>query len=111
MVKPKNVYNERTTQRQKYLGPFTLVQALIVELHKKNNWYTYCIEDDVDCIEQLFFPKVSFQKILKCNYKTLLIDATYKTNKYKIPLIIISKVTLLNTSYYIAFVFVSKEIY
>ena len=40
-----------------------------------------------------------------------MIDTTYKTNKYKMLLIIISKFTLLNTSYYVAFVFVSKEIY
>lgn len=39
-----------------------------------------------------------------------MIDATYKTNKYKMPLIIISRVMPLNTSYYIAFAFVSKEI-
>ena len=51
------------------------------------------------------------QKILKYNYKILLIDATYKTNKYKISLIIISGVMPLNTSYYIAFAFVSKKTY
>ena len=48
------------------------------------------------------------QKILKYNYEVLLINATYKANKYKMPLIIISKVMPLNISYYIAFAFVSK---
>ncbi len=51
------------------------------------------------------------QKILKYNYKILLIDIIYKTNKYKIPLIIINEVTLFNTSYYVSFTFVSKETY
>ncbi len=54
---------------------------------------------------------MSSQKILKYNYEVLLIDVTYKTNKYKILLIIISRVMPLNTSYYIAFTFISKEIY
>ena len=54
---------------------------------------------------------MSSQKILKYNYEILLIDITYKTNKYKMPLIIINKITLLNTSYYIAFTFIFKETY
>ncbi len=111
MVKPKDVYNKRATHRRKQLGLFTPVQGFIVKLHKKDDWYTYCVEDDEDRIEQLFFAKVSSQKILKYNYEVLLIDAIYKTNKYKMPLIIISGVMPLNTGYYIAFAFVSKETY
>ena len=59
----------------------------------------------------MFFAKVLSQKILKYNYEFLLIDTTYKTNKYKMSLIIISGVMFLNTSYYVAFLFVSKEIF
>lgn len=51
------------------------------------------------------------QKILNYNYEVLLIDTTYRTNKYKMPLIIISRVMPLNTSYYITFAFISKEIF
>lgn len=109
LVKPKDVYNERAAQRRKHLGPYTPVQALMVELHKRTDWYTHYVEDDDDRNERLFFAMVSFQKILKYNYEVLLIDATYKTNKYKMPLIIISGVTPLNTSYYVAFAFDSKE--
>ena len=65
--------------------------------------------DDEDCIKQLFFAKVLSQKIFKYNHEILLIDAIYKNNKYKMPLIIISGVTLLNTSYYVAFANVFKE--
>lgn len=42
-----------------------------------------------------------FQKILKYNYKVLLIDIIYKANKYQMFLIIISKIILLNISYYL----------
>ena len=83
----------------------------MVEFHKKDNKHTYCVKDDKNCIKQLFFAKMSSQKILKYNYKVLLINIIYKTNKYKLLLIIISGVTLLNTSYYIAFVFIFKETY
>lgn len=81
----------------------------MVELHKQADWYTHYVEDDKDRIKQLFFAKVLSQKIVKYNHKVLLINTTYKTNKYKMPLIIISRAMLLNTSYYIAFVYIFKE--
>ena len=40
-----------------------------------------------------------------------MINATYKTNKFKMLLIIIRRVTLLNINYYVAFAIVSKKIY
>lgn len=49
-------------------------------LHKNGSWYTYYIEDNKNCIEELFFAKVLSQKILKYNYKVLLINVIYKTN-------------------------------
>lgn len=52
-----------------------------------------------------------FQKILKYNHIILLISTLYKTNKYKIFLIIISRVIFLNISYYIIFIFISKKTY
>ncbi len=36
-------------------------------------------------------------------------NPTYKTNRYKLPLLIISEVTTLNTSFYIAFGFILHE--
>lgn len=81
----------------------------MVELHKQVDWYIYCVEDNQDRIKQLFFTKILSQKIPKYNHKVLLLDTTYKTNKYKMFLIIISGVIPLNTSYYIAFVFISKK--
>ncbi len=54
---------------------------------------------------------MSSKKILKYNYEVLSIDTMYKTNKYKMPLIFFSRLTLLNNSYYIAFAFDWKLIF
>lgn len=62
-------------------------------------------------LNNCFLQKYLFKKILKYNYEILLIDATYKTNKYKISLIIINEIMLLNISYYIALAFVFKKTY
>lgn len=111
LVKPKNIYNKRATQKQKQLGSLTSVQVFMVKLHKIGNWYIYCVENNKNCIKWLFFAKISLQKFLKYNYEVLLINIIYKTNKYKMPLIIISGVIPLNINYYIGFEFVFKKIY
>jgi transposase-like protein len=43
------------------------------------------------------------------NWEVLIIDCTYKTNKYGMPLCIIFGVTALNTTFYVAFAFISSE--
>lgn len=54
---------------------------------------------------------MSSWRIFKYNYKILLIDVIYETNKYKIFLFIISRTMSLNTSCYITFAFISKKIF
>lgn len=60
-------------------------------------------------ITNLFIAKTSSQKVLKQNYEVLLMDCTYKTNVYCMLLCIISGVTALNTTFYIAFCFLFSE--
>ena len=100
------MYYEREAQRQKQLSHFILVIALMMEFSKRADCYTHYVEDDDDRIEELFFAKVLSLKILKYNYNVLLMDAMYKTNKYKMSLIVIDELMPLNTSYYIVFEFV-----
>ncbi len=58
-------------------------------------------------IERLFFAGRLSKWILKVSWEILLLDYTYKTNYYRMPLCIISGVTGLNTSFYISFAFLS----
>ena len=60
-------------------------------------------------IELLFFCRKSSQLILELNWEVLILDATYKTNRYKIPLLVITRVTALNTSFYVGFAFMKAE--
>lgn len=53
----------------------------MVGFYKQADWYIHYIKDNEDYIKQLFFAKISSQKILKYNHEVLLIDATSKTNK------------------------------
>lgn len=51
------------------------------------------------------------QQVLRENPEVLIMDCTYKTNKYKMPLLIITGVTCLNTSFFAAFCFMKGESY
>ena len=68
----------------------------------------YCSDLDFR-ITCLFFAKASSHKVLKMNYEVLLMDCTYKTNVYRMPLCIITGVTPMNTTYYIGFAFLATE--
>ena len=68
----------------------------------------YCSDLDFR-ITRLFFAKTSLLKVLKLNYEVLLIDCTYKTNFYQMPLCIITGITPMNTTYYVGFAFLATE--
>jgi hypothetical protein len=58
---------------------------------------------------KLFFSYIKSQEILKQNPDVLIINGTYKTNEYKIPLIDIIGITNINTNFFIAFAFVQNK--
>lgn len=63
-----------------------------------------------DQVTHLFFSHKNSYELLHVNSQTFIIDCTYKTNWYKLPLLIINDVTPINTTFYITFAFQVKEI-
>ena len=53
--------------------------------------------------------RVFSQKMLKLNPEILIMNCTYKTNIYKMLLLIITKQTAINTTFYVTFVFFSQK--
>lgn len=108
MFKPQDIYNAKTDLKRRQLGSFTPVQALMHQLDRKDWTYNYD-KNNADQIIRLFFSKGSSEKILKTNSEVLIIDCTYKTNRYKMPLLVITGQTALNTTFYVAFAFIAQE--
>jgi len=110
VFKPQDIWNARARIKAQSLGPLTPTQAVMRALSDKETWHMeskkklYSEE-----LEFLFFTPECMQKLLCENSEVLIMDCTYKTNKYKMPLLIITGVTSLNTSYYIAFCFMKGE--
>jgi hypothetical protein len=79
-----------------------------MKLFNKKHWFVRH-DSSTDNLERLFFAKDICQLMTKLNWETLIIDCTYKINRYFMSLCIIFEVTTLNISFYVLFVFLSSE--
>ncbi len=112
IFKPRDIWNEIARLRANTLGVLTPTQALMANLSNQTSWYVdYKTKEGDGEREFLFFAPECSQKLLRFNYEVILMDATYKTNKYRMPLLIIIGVTPLNTTFYATLCFMKGENY
>ena len=122
-------------QRRAELGELTSIQALLVALDQYNrgdnvlsdkqlkgveipqqietvplHGYIYYYHlDPNNHLNYLFFMHPGSLDLLKDNYNIILIDSTYKTNRYGIPLCHLTGRTSSSRLFDIAYAFVAKE--
>lgn len=88
----------------------TPTQALMRYLTESSKWYVdYKKSVATDELEYLFFTPKCMQLLLAEYYEVLIMNCTYKTNKYKMPLLIITEVISSNTTFYVEFCFIKDE--
>ena len=109
IFKKKDFYNIKADIRRDSLGNFTPTQAMFNTLSKNDDFYVRHILDEHDRLSHLFFSQKSQHEFIKEYSDVVFIDATYKTNRYFLPLVIINGFTSINTSFYLAFAFVREE--
>jgi len=94
------------------MGSLTPTQALMKYLTQSSLWYVDSKKKEYnDELQFLFFISECMQKLLRLNMEILIINCTYKTNRYKMPLLIITRVTILNATFYVAFCFMKDKSY
>jgi head-tail adaptor len=109
LFKSRDIYNLKTKLHREFLKSLTSIQALIRELNETN--WTYEMQKNVDNhITHLFFVKQTSQIVLKSNYEILVMNCTYKINRYKFSLLVISDQIVLHSNFYVAFCFMKNEI-
>ena len=87
----QDIYNERKLNKKRLLGGLTPIQALIKSLSEHGSddpnlkYYFAYKEDDSNRVKYLFFAHPELIKFFWKNPNILLLDCTYKTNKFKIP--------------------------
>ena len=107
----RNIYNAKAELRSEALKNLTPTQALAVLLEEREDWF-YVIDKDPEShkLRRLFFAHLpTARELLAANYEVLILDCTYKTNRYKMPLLDIVGHTCLGTTYVVALCFLSGE--
>ena len=102
IIGPKDVYNAMSRVRDEELENMTAILALNVALHADpTQWFVRVNTDPVTHeVLHLFWINKASMKMLRTNDEILLLDCTYKTNRYRMPLCVLGGVTCLNTSFY-----------
>ena len=108
LVSKRDIYNVRQLLRQQALGPLTAIQALLQHLDN-GQWQSDYKRNEANQVTDLFFIRNDCLELLRDNYEVILMDCTYKTNRYKLPLLLIQRVTCFYSTFFIGYVFLSDK--
>ena len=105
----KHIYNARTRHRKSVRGPRSEMQHLMKSLveHK----YVYHVRNYANSqnIKDIFWAHLESIKLFNTFPTVLIMDSTYKTNKYRLPLLEFVGVTSTYLTYSIAFAYMMSE--
>jgi len=109
MTNIKQIYNERHKFKKAKRGNLTEMQFLISKLEE--NGYVYYVREkkESQTVQDIFWTHPTSVKLFN-NFPTVLImDSTYKTNLYRMPLFEIVGVTSTYLTYSVGFAFMTSE--
>ncbi|XP_076935607.1 protein FAR1-RELATED SEQUENCE 5-like [Bidens hawaiensis] len=104
----KTIYNERNKIRLIEQEGKSPMQVLLSFLHDNNYVYEFTTTG-LNELENIFFVHPTSFDIWRAFPHILIIDSTYKTNKYNMPFVQIVGVTSTNNTFSIAFAFMHNE--
>jgi len=107
MTNVKQVYNEHAQIWKANRGDKKLLQYLISKLEEHNYTYYSRTQSESTTIEDIFWAHPTSVKLF--NNFPLVMDSTYKTNLYKMPMFEVVRVTSIDLTYSVGFGFVTKE--
>ena len=67
------------------------------------------LEDNTHRLSHLFFSHTESLRLLALNHEVLILDCTYKTNRFNMPLLNIIGITSLGHNFWVAFYFLYSE--
>ncbi|KAI7947420.1 hypothetical protein MJO28_009328 [Puccinia striiformis f. sp. tritici] len=104
----KTINNALHKIREKELDGKTSIEALL-SLLQATNWMWDVLTNSDGVIQNLFFAHPGSVHLAHINHHVALLDATYKTNRYNLPLLHVIGQTATNRSFSIAFCFMMYE--
>ncbi|XP_038698755.1 uncharacterized protein LOC119996256 [Tripterygium wilfordii] len=103
------IYNARKKIRAAEKADRSEIQILMSFLYESGYIFYHRTNALTNELEDLFFAYPGSLELLRAFPHVLLMDATYKTNRFKMPLLEIVGVTSTNMTYCIAFVYLNSE--
>ncbi|XP_027912854.1 uncharacterized protein LOC114172722 isoform X2 [Vigna unguiculata] len=105
----RHIYNARQAYRSSQKGPRTEMQQLQKLLEYDQYVYWNRKMDGSDAISDIFWAHPDAIKLLSAFHTVLLLDNTYKVNRYKLPLLEIVGVTSTELTFSVAFAYLESE--
>jgi hypothetical protein len=105
----KKVYNARYRFKQRSRASRTEMQQLYKCLDENNYFFKARTDGESDYVQDVFFAHPKSVCLLNTFPTVLLMDSTYKTNKYGMPLFEIVGETSCEETYSVGFAFMSNE--
>jgi hypothetical protein len=106
---PRDIYNLLAGLRIEELDGKTPIEWLLEELKAKGFSPKEYVNPKTKRLERLFFAHPQAVEIYKQHPNVLLMDCTYKTNRFRMPLLNICSVTGNRMTVQVAFCFLSGE--
>ncbi len=104
----KDIYNAKQHLRTETLAGRTPIQALLGQLDQQNIHTKTQMDADIHLIH-FFFAFREAVTVYIAYPEVFLLDCTYKTNHFNMPLLNIISITGLDTTFYLAYVFFLAE--
>ncbi|KAG1112201.1 hypothetical protein G6F42_014808 [Rhizopus arrhizus] len=105
MITQKSVYNAKLVE----LNGLTPIQFLIEQLDEKTYKLETVVNADNGRIECLFIPRKDLLSVYNRYHTSLVMDATYKTNRFGLPLVQVCGITNENKTFVLCQAFLRNE--
>ncbi|XP_050877400.1 protein FAR1-RELATED SEQUENCE 5-like [Lathyrus oleraceus] len=105
----KQVYNIRYQNNKSLRGDRTEMQQLLTLLDDNNYVSRYRTCEDEVTVRDIFWTHIHSIKLFNTFPTVLILDSTYKTNKYRLSLLEMVGVTSIEKIYYVGFAFLESE--
>ncbi|RAW19784.1 hypothetical protein PC110_g23774, partial [Phytophthora cactorum] len=97
LITAKDIANHKSEDRRVALADDTSTEILLKELTSHAFFFKYEVHSDTSRLKYLFWFHPDIKQYYKWNSNVLVMDCTYKTNVYDLPLLNIIAMTNMNT--------------
>ncbi|XP_068503635.1 protein FAR1-RELATED SEQUENCE 5-like, partial [Phaseolus vulgaris] len=109
MTTIKQVYNARYLYKKSVRGDRTEMQQLMMLLERGMYVHWFRFEEGTNVVQDLFWTHPDSVKLLNSFNIVLMMDSTYKTNRYRMPLFEVVGVTSTRLTFSAAFMLLASE--